>query len=383
MQDQLLSAIRQNQVTVISGDTGCGKTTQVPQLVLDDLIMNNRGAEANIIVTQPRRISAIGVSERIAAERCEKIGQTVGYSIRLESKKSNKTRLMLCTTGILLRRLQCDPDLASVSHVFVDEVHERDLNTDFLLIILKNLLQRRKSLKLILMSATLNADRFSAYFGNCPTVSIPGRAQPVKEYRLEDALQMTGHVITQRSDCAKRGSQKPKDDSLSKSELKRLYPKFDQNVIDSLFVVDETITNYELLAELLQYICTNLEDGAILVFLSGMKEITTAIEALLKMPYFQDSSNVVIHPLHSSLSSAEQTAIFQRPRNGKRKIVISTNIAETSITIDDVVFVVDTGRVKENRYDDLNQMPTLTECWASKASAKQRRGRAGRVKPGM
>ena len=383
MRDQLLSAIRQNQVTVISGDTGCGKTTQVPQLVLDDLIMNNRGAEANIIVTQPRRISAIGASERIAAERCEKIGQTVGYSIRLESKKSNKTRLLLCTTGVLLRRLQCDPDLASVSHVFVDEVHERDLNTDFLLIILKNLLQRRKSLKLILMSATLNADRFSAYFGDCPTVSIPGRAQPVKEYRLEDALQMTGHVITQRSDCAKKGSQKAKDESLSKSELKRLYPKFDQNVIDSLFAVDETITNYELLAELLQFICTNLEDGAILVFLSGMKEITTAIEALLKIPYFQDSSNVVIHPLHSSLSSAEQTAIFQRPPNGKRKIVISTNIAETSITIDDVVFVVDTGRVKENRYDDLNQMPTLTECWASKASAKQRRGRAGRVKPGM
>jgi len=379
IRDQLLSAICQNQVTVISGDTGCGKTTQVPQLVLDDLIMKNRGAEANIIVTQPRRISAIGVSERIAAERCEKIGETVGYSIRLESKKSNKTRLLLCTTGILLRRLQCDPDLASVSHIFVDEVHERDLNTDFLLIILKNLLQRRKSLKLILMSATLNADRFSAYFGGCPTVSISGRAQPVKEYRLEDALQMTGHLITQRSDCAK----KAKDESLTISELKRMYPKFDQSVIDSLFVVDESITNYELLAELLQYICTNLEDGAILVFLSGMKEITTAIEALLKIPYFQDSSNVVIHPLHSSLSNAEQTAIFQRPLNGKRKIVISTNIAETCITIDDVVFVVDTGRVKENRYDNLNQMPTLTECWASKASAKQRRGRAGRVKPGM
>lgn len=229
------------------------------------------------------------------------------------------------------------------------------------------------------MSATLNADRFSAYFGGCPTVSISGRAQPVKEYRLEDALQMTGHLITQRSDCAK----KAKDESLTKSELKRLYPKFDQSVIDSLFVVDESITNYELLAELLQYICTNLEDGAILVFLSGMKEITTAIESLLKIPYFQDSSNVIIHPLHSSLSNAEQTAIFQIPPNGKRKIVISTNIAETSITIDDVVFVVDTGRVKENRYDNLNQMPTLTECWASKASAKQRRGRAGRVKPGM
>ena len=152
-----------------------GKTTQLPQLVLDDMIQNNMGADANIIVTQPRRISAIGVADRVAAERVEKVGQTVGYSIRLDTKRSSKTRLLLCTTGVLLRRLQVDHDLASVSHgkwvskwfnallfwivpykhllllVFVDEVHERDLNTDFLLIILRDLLQRRKSLKLVLM----------------------------------------------------------------------------------------------------------------------------------------------------------------------------------------------------------------------------------------
>jgi len=149
----------------------------VPQLVLDDLISRNCGADANIIVTQPRRISAIGVSERIAAERGEEIGQTAGYSIRLESKKSSKTRLLLCTTGVLLRRLQVDPDLGSISHVFVDEVHERDLNTDFLIIILKDLLQRRRSLKLVLMSATLNAATFSTWFGGCPTVNIPGRVE--------------------------------------------------------------------------------------------------------------------------------------------------------------------------------------------------------------
>ena len=201
------------------------------------MILRNKGSEASIIMTQPRRISAIGVAERIASERCEHVGETIGYSIRLESKKSSKTRLLLCTTGILLRRLQCDPgkrkdenvsfqlhsihfatfvliciDLASVSHVFVDEVsfsqcthikgvlqhlsnllmtsfyfqvHERDINTDFLLIILKDLLLRRKNLKLVLMSATLNADTFSTYFEGCPTVSIPGRTFPVKENRLE------------------------------------------------------------------------------------------------------------------------------------------------------------------------------------------------------
>lgn len=125
------------QSTVIAGDTGCGKTTQVPQLVLDDLILSGEGGNCNIIVTQPRRISAIGVSERIADERCEKVGETCGYSIKLEKRMSSRTRLLLCTTGILLRRLQVDPDIANVSHIFVDEVHERDLNTDFLIIILK------------------------------------------------------------------------------------------------------------------------------------------------------------------------------------------------------------------------------------------------------
>ncbi|CAN0094298.1 unnamed protein product, partial [Heterosigma akashiwo] len=134
-------------VVVISGATGCGKTTQVPQLVLDRLIDAGVGARANVLVTQPRRISAIGVAERIAQERAERVGQTAGYQIRLESKRTAQTRLLLCTTGVLLRRLQCDGALATVSHVFVDEVHERDLNTDFLLIILRDLLPRRPKLK--------------------------------------------------------------------------------------------------------------------------------------------------------------------------------------------------------------------------------------------
>jgi len=122
MAKEIVDTIAANQITVIAGDTGCGKTTQVPQLVLDDRILNRQGAATNIIVTQPRRISAIGVSERIADERTERVGQTCGYSIKLEKKMSSKTRLLLCTTGVLLRRLQCDPDLASISHIFVDEV---------------------------------------------------------------------------------------------------------------------------------------------------------------------------------------------------------------------------------------------------------------------
>lgn len=378
----MVETIRSNQVVIVAGDTGCGKTTQVPQLVLDDMILRGEGARANIIVTQPRRISAIGVSERIADERCEKVGQTCGYSIKLEKRMTSKTRLLLCTTGILLRRLQCDPDLASVSAIFLDEVHERDINTDFLIIILKDLLQRRKDLKLVLMSATVNSEAFSSYFAGCPVVSIPGRTHPVQENRLEDILQMTGHEIEEHSDYAlKLGpNSSPK---VSKSALRKLYyPKYSKEVIHSLSVVDESLINYPLLSDLLEHISKNNEEGAILVFMPGMMEIQKAIEELYKKEYFQ-SAGVLIYPLHSSLSTAEQVAIFEVPPEGVRKIVISTNIAETSITIEDVVYVVDSGRVKENRKDEINETPTLVECWVSKASAKQRRGRAGRVRPGI
>ncbi|CAJ1935709.1 unnamed protein product [Cylindrotheca closterium] len=382
MHQEIVATIKHNQITVIAGDTGCGKTTQVPQLVLDDLILNGQGASANIIVTQPRRISAIGVSERIADERCEKVGESCGYSIKLEKKLSNRTRLLLCTTGILLRRLQCDPDLASVSHIFVDEVHERDLNTDFLLIIVKDLLARRKDLKLILMSATLNSDAFAKYFSGCPVVSIPGRAHPVQEFRLEDVLQMTGHQVQEGGDFALPANDK-RPPKVSKSALRKLYyPKYSKETIHSLSIIDEEKINYPLLADLLEHISTTQEEGAILVFMPGMMEITKAIDEMYKKEIFQ-SSKVVIYPLHSSLSSAEQKAIFDVPPQGVRKIVVSTNIAETSITIEDVVYVVDSGKLKENRRDEVNETPTLVECWVSRASAKQRRGRAGRVRPGI
>jgi len=214
-------------------------------------------------------------------------------------------------------------------------------------------------------------------------MSIPGRAQPVKEYRLEDALEVTGHIILEESEYAAKKKRDDNNDRLSKTSLRRLYPNYSKNVITSLANVDESITNYALIADLIEYICKRKldEDGAILVFLSGLGEIKSAMEEISKREGLSDSA--VIYPLHSSLSNAEQTAVFQRPPKGKRKIVLSSNIAETSITIDDVVFVIDSGRVKENRYDDLNKMPTLTECWVSKASAMQRKGRAGRVKPGF
>lgn len=294
----------------------------MPTLLLNDMIQSGRGYSANIWVTQPRRISAIGVSERIASERGEKVGQTCGYSIKLEKKCSKKTRITLCTTGILLRRLQCDPDLANISHLIIDEVHERDINSDFALIILKELLQRRKSLKLILMSATFDKGIFASYFDGCATVEIPGRAHPVQEFRLEDILELTGYEVQEGSDYAVKERSEKKEGRLSKAALKKLYsPKYDSKTIHSLSIVDESVINYELLAALVEHLSLHGEDGAILIFMPGMAEISNAIDELRKKEFFQ-SDKVVIYPLHSSLSTSEQTQVFEVPPVGIRKIVV-------------------------------------------------------------
>ena len=202
MRAEVLACIASGPASVVSGATGCGKSTQVPQFLLEDAIRAGRGGECSVIITQPRRLSAIAVAERVASERCERIGDVVGYSIRLESKQSARTRLLFCTTGILLRRLQSDPDLVGVTHVVVDEVHERDLLSDFLLVILRALAKRRKDppFRVVAMSATVNAELFQTYFervlddGPCGAVEIPGRTFPVAEYRLEDAIEATGYV---------------------------------------------------------------------------------------------------------------------------------------------------------------------------------------------
>ena len=155
------------------------------------------------VCTQPRRISAIGVAERVASERVERIGNVVGYQIRLESKMSSSTRLLFCTTGILLRRLESDPDLSDVTHVIVDEVHERSEESDFLLMILRDLIRRKKDLRILLMSATLNANLFSGYFGSVPVIDIPGRTFPVDQIFLEEIIDTTGYCVEPRSPFAK------------------------------------------------------------------------------------------------------------------------------------------------------------------------------------
>ena len=166
----------------MSGETGCGKTTQLPQFVLEsELGAAGNASVTSVVCTQPRRISAVSVAARVAHERGEALGRSVGYQIRLEARRSSETKLLFCTTGVLLRRLAAEPTLASVSHVFVDEIHERGMNEDFLLVVLRDLLPRRPDLKIVLMSATLDAELFAGYFGGAPLAHIPGFTHPVRE----------------------------------------------------------------------------------------------------------------------------------------------------------------------------------------------------------
>jgi hypothetical protein len=222
--DQIVTAVTENQVVVISGETGCGKTTQIPQFILD-----SSGGAANILITQPRRISAIGVAERVAEERGESVGETAGYQIRLRVRRSAATRLLFCTTGLVLRRLLGDRQLTGVSHLIVDEIHERSVDSDFLLIIVRQLLQRRPDLKVVLMSATLNAQLFAEYFAvdGCrtpPIVEIPGFVHPVEEFYLEDVLEMTCYAPDPRSEFSRKPD-KPFRVCSNPSRLPQRWPK--------------------------------------------------------------------------------------------------------------------------------------------------------------
>lgn len=481
--DALLKTIADNRVTVVEGETGSGKTTQVPQFCLEDAA--TRGVPCNIIIAQPRRISAMSVAERVADERGEQIGKTVGYTIRLESKANTNTRLLFCTTGILLKRLEEDPTLHNVTHVFVDEVHERSIESDFLLMVLRDMLPKRTSdrpLKIVLMSATLDASLFHDYFWDAPSLKFPGRTFPVTELYLEDILDVTGHVVKGNEDwCqkggggagsrAKRGGgggnkkddankkpgdwtcmgcqannfarnqacfkcKKPKqndhntssttsitsggggrqqqqstkngnnilsledrdDMELTSQELIDRYAQYSSNTQAALRKLDHNVINYDLVVDTIQWLCklkspldavnylkssnnvnnknnnkkiqqqntsNNSNDGdskvidttssAILVFLPGIKEITTLRELLVKSMSSPADREWVL-PIHSTIPPEEQRLVFTRPPKGVRKVVLATNIAETAITIDDVAFVVDTGRMKENRYDPLKRM---------------------------
>lgn len=371
IQEQIVQAVNSYQCVIISGETGSGKSTQSVQFVLDHMIHTSNGSIANIVCTQPRRISALGLADRVSDERCSSVGNEIGYIIRGDSKVGPSTRITFMTTGVLLRRMQSSTDLvqsiADVSHIFVDEVHERSVDTDFLLALLRDVMNARPDLKIVLMSATLDANIFASYFGGSDKVGevhIPGRTYSVTDYYLDDIVKLTtnGKVDS--------GTQNGHSDDLEIG-------------IDDL-TIGRSIRdlgmgiNYNLVADLVSKVDRDLAEdpGGILIFLPGTLEIDRCLAALRSM------RNLHALPLHASLTPAEQRRVFPNPPRGMRKVIASTNVAETSITIADIVAVIDTGRVKETNYDAANSIVRLEEVWASQAACKQRRGRAGRVQAG-
>ncbi|OSD00833.1 P-loop containing nucleoside triphosphate hydrolase protein [Trametes coccinea BRFM310] len=361
-----LDLLRSNRCVIVVGETGCGKTTQLPQFVLDDLILSGHGSRASIIVTQPRRLSALGVAARVSAERLD--DGSVGYAIRGESKQGPRTKILFCTTGVVLRRLGSGDKLDDVTHVIVDEVHERSVDGDFLLLELRELLKTHRRLKVILMSATINHEVFVRYFDNAPLLTIPGFTHPVEDLYLEDYLPKLDYRPS-----GNRSSRKGKNNSDQDADGSGLDEDL-QLAIRSIMRSDSF--DYDLIASTVKHIVSTAQKvGGILIFLSGVQEIRQCMEKLRDIP------NAKVLPLHANLSSDEQRLVFA-PTSGW-KIVVSTNVAETSVTIDDIIYVIDGGKVKETHYDADAGLTKLTEQWITRAAARQRRGRAGRTQPGV
>ncbi|KAH8392172.1 hypothetical protein KR215_002281 [Drosophila sulfurigaster] len=377
----ILKAVAQHQVVLIVGSTGCGKTTQVPQILLDADIAQGRASACHIVCTQPRRISAITVAERVSYERAEQLGQSVGYQIRLESRKPReRASIKFCTTGVLLQQLQSDPLLHHVSHLLLDEIHERSVETDLLMALLKVILPQRPTLKVILMSATVREQDFCDYFDNCPMFRIEGVMHPVQMLYLEEVLALTGYQFPKRRE--KRARENPEYRAMIEPYLRRIRGDYDERVLNQLRQPEsEGCEDIEFIAELIYYICSTQAEGAILVFMPGYDKIAKLSTLLGKSQRWRNE--LIIQPLHSMLSTMDQQSVFRRPPAGKRKVIISTIIAETSVTIDDVVFVINTGRTKLSNYDTETNIQTLEECWVTQANTQQRKGRAGRVQPGI
>ncbi|EGC41863.1 DEAH box polypeptide 36 [Histoplasma capsulatum var. duboisii H88] len=390
---QILDTLSSNQAIIICSETGSGKSTQVPSFILEKELLSGR--DCKIYVTEPRRISAMSLAKRLSDELGEdknSVGTNrslVGYAIRLESKISSSTRLIFATTGVVVRMLERPRDFEDITHLVLDEVHERTIDSDFLLIILRRLMQERPDLKLVLMSATVDAARFSKYLHGAPVLDIPGRTFPVEVKYLEDAIEITKYcpnndglsALTDDDDeLPDQSHDKPTGD-LSSSLVG--YSRQTREVVTG---IDEYRLDYKLIVSLLLAITTRKEfeqySKAILVFMPGMAEIRRLNDEILSEPLF-NKSDWVIHALHSSIASEDQEKAFHVPPTGVRKIVIATNIAETGITIPDITAVIDTGKEKVMRFDEKRQLSKLVESFIARANAKQRRGRAGRVQRGL
>ena len=327
--DEILATIAANQVTIICGETGSGKTTQIPKICLE----LGRGAAGLIGHTQPRRLAARSVAERIAEELQTSIGQMVGYKVRFNDHTSHEAVIKLMTDGILLAETQTDRFLTAYDTIIIDEAHERSLNIDFLLGYLKQILPYRPDLKIIITSATIDAERFSKHFNNAPVIEVSGRTFPVEIlYRPINQL----------------------DEDEAEIEI-----------ADAIVDAADELACYG--------------EGDILVFLAGEREIREAAEALRKSPL---RKNDEILPLFARLSAQEQHKIFH-PIGSTRRIILATNVAETSLTVPRIRYVIDTGLARVKRYSARAKVEQLHIEKISQAAAQQRSGRCGRVAAGV
>ena len=326
--DALLQAVHDNQLLIVVGDTGSGKTTQLTQFLAEGGFANN----GQIGCTQPRRVAAISVAKRVAEEVGCELGKEVGYTVRFDDTSGTATKIKYMTDGIMQREILLDPELQRYSVIMLDEAHERTIATDVLFGLLKKTLKRRPDLKVIVTSATLDAEKFSTYFNKCPIFSIPGRTYPVEIMY----------------------SREPESDYL-----------------------DSALTT-------VMQIHLTEPPGDILLFLTGKEEIDTSCEILFERmkALGPNVPELLILPIYSALPSEMQTQVFDPAPPGTRKVVIATNIAETSITIDGIYYVIDPGFVKQTAYDSKLGMDRLQVTPISQAQAKQRSGRAGRTGPG-
>ncbi len=327
--DEFLAALETHQILVIVGETGSGKTTQLPQY-LHEAGYTKGGLKVGC--TQPRRVAAMSVAKRVADEIGVKVGNEVGYSIRFEDCTSDKTVVKFLTDGMLLREFMAEPTLDTYSALMIDEAHERTVHTDILLALVKDLARERPELKILISSATMNAKKFADYFDDAPIFNIPGRTHPVE-----------------------------------------------------VFYTPQPEANYLAAAITTVFqIHTSQGKGDILVFLTGQDEIEAAEQNITEIARKLGTrvKELIICPIYANLPSELQSKIFEPTPDGARKIILATNIAETSLTIDGIVYVIDPGFVKQNVYEPKTGLSKLVAVPCSRASANQRSGRAGRVGPG-
>ncbi len=331
---RILETLAGNQVIVVQSPTGSGKTTQIP------VILHEAGySESGIIaVTQPRRIAALSVSEFIARQLKTSYPGLVGYKMRFEDKTDSTTRIKIMTDGILLQEMKLDPWLSRYSVVMVDEAHERSLNIDFVLGLLKRVLAQRQDFKVIVSSATMNTEAFSHYFDGCPVVTIDTITYPVTVVYDSPPVPVTTATA---AGCSM--------------------------LLDK---IEDTVSR----------VLDNRTSGGMLCFLPGEKIIKDCIRRLSEAPF---SRKIHLIPLYGRLAKEEQERVFDAPPFGKKKIIVSTNIAETSVTIPDITTVIDSGLAKLNYYNPRTYTSSLNETPVSKASCNQRKGRAGRTQPGV